>query len=264
MQPKAKKILFIVLDTLLAVYVIFAFSAFDKPRSGATVCNKVSINISDEAVNGFITTQEIKHRLQSERLYPLNREMRNVNSRTIEERLSRSAFVKTAECYKTQDGEVSIYITQRLPIIRVKAINGDDYYLDDNAQVMPNSKYTSDLIIASGYISRAYATRYLSILADVIMGSDLWRNQVEQINVTTERGIELVPRVGNHIIYIGTLPESNVKKEREKMVRKFIEEQLSRLEKFYKYGLSRAGWNKYSYINLEFSNQIICKKREIK
>ena len=28
------------------------------------------------------------------------------------------------------------------------------------------------------------------------------------------------------------------------------------------YGLSQAGWNKYCYINLEFDNQIICKKNK--
>ena len=43
-----------------------------------------------------------------------------------------------------------------------------------------------------------------------------------------------------------------------------IRKKLDRLEKFYKYGLSQAGWNKYSYINLEFDNQIICKKRNYK
>ena len=37
---------------------------------------------------------------------------------------------------------------------------------------------------------------------------------------------------------------------------------MDRLEKFYKYGLSQAGWDKYSYINLEFENQIICKRRK--
>ncbi|MBF1500255.1 MAG: cell division protein FtsQ, partial [Prevotella pallens] len=26
-------------------------------------------------------------------------------------------------------------------------------------------------------------------------------------------------------------------------------------------GLSQAGWNKYSYIDVEFDNQIICKRR---
>ncbi len=49
--------------------------------------------------------------------------------------------------------------------------------------------------------------------------------------------------------------------ERPKLVSDFINKKLTRLEKFYKYGLSQAGWNKYSYINLEFDNQIICKKR---
>ena len=37
---------------------------------------------------------------------------------------------------------------------------------------------------------------------------------------------------------------------------------MERLEKFYKYGLSQAGWNRYSYINLEFDNQIICKRKD--
>lgn len=36
---------------------------------------------------------------------------------------------------------------------------------------------------------------------------------------------------------------------------------MDRLKKFYIYGLSQAGWNKYSYIDVEFDNQIICKKR---
>ena len=50
--------------------------------------------------------------------------------------------------------------------------------------------------------------------------------------------------------------------ERQKLVSDFINGKLARLEKFYRYGLSQAGWNKYAYINLEFDNQIICKKRK--
>lgn len=92
------------------------------------------------------------------------------------------------------------------------------------------------------------------------MTNELWRNQIEQINVLQDRGIELVPRVGNHIIYLGNLPESNVTEERENNIVEFVNKKMTRLEDFYKYGLSQAGWNKYSYINLEFDNQIICKK----
>ena len=91
------------------------------------------------------------------------------------------------------------------------------------------------------------------------MTNELWRNQIEQINVLQDRGIELVPRVGNHIIYLGNLPESNVTEERENNIVEFVNKKMTRLEDFYKYGLSQAGWNKYSYINLEFDNQIMQK-----
>ena len=128
---------------------------------------------------------------------------------------------------------------------------------------MPNSHYTSDMIIATGMISRWFATQYISWLGKALMNDDLWRNQIEQINVLPDQGIELIPRVGDHIIYIGQLPETKNKNEREKSITNFINKKLERLENFYKYGLSQAGWNKYSYINLEFDNQIICKKRTL-
>ena len=94
------------------------------------------------------------------------------------------------------------------------------------------------------------------------MDDNLWKNQIVQINVLPDRSIELVPRVGDQIVQIGRLPESKYKEERTKLVGEFMDRKLQRLENFYKYGLSQAGWNKYSYINLEFDNQIICKKKK--
>ena len=41
-----------------------------------------------------------------------------------------------------------------------------------------------------------------------------------------------------------------------------FENKLARLKEFYQKGLNQVGWNKYSRISLEFSNQIICTKRE--
>ena len=93
-----------------------------------------------------------------------------------------------------------------------------------------------------------------------MMQSELWSNQIEQINVLPDHSIELIPRVGEHVVYIGNLPQSNSQQQREKEIKAFLDTKLTRLEKFYKYGLSQAGWNKYGYINIEFDNQIICKK----
>ena len=258
-----KKNITIALDFLLAVYLVAAFTSFNKPDETSKVCTKASIDIQDETTNGFINAKEIKARLEKTHLYPLGIPMRFVNARKIEETLKQSPFVKTAECYKTQDGHVCINLTQRMPTVRIKSINGDDYYLDDNNSIMPNSHYTSDLIIATGYISKWYARKYVSHLSNALMADDLWKNQIEQINVTRELGIELVPRVGDHIVYLGQLPESKYDSERKQQIDAFVAKKMGRLEKFYKYGLSQAGWNKYGSINLEFDNQIICKRKNM-
>lgn len=260
MHVNWKKTITVALDIVLGAYLILAFTAFNEPDETQFLCNKVNINIQDETTNGFINTKEIKSRLEKKRLYPLGKPIHNVKARQIEETLKASPFVKTAECYKTEDGQVVITLTQRMPIVRIKAVNGDDYYVDDNNSVMPNSHYTSDLIIATGFISPWFARNYVSYLAKGIMSSELWRNQVEQINVLPNLGIELVPRVGDHIIFLGQLPEGD-RSVRQQVINDFLKRKLTRLEKFYKYGLSQVGWNKYSYINLEFDNQIICKKR---
>ena len=126
------------------------------------------------------------------------------------------------------------------------AINGENYYIDSHANVMPENRFVNDLIIATGYISRKYAQTHLSRVANQIMQDKFWQNQIVQINVLADGTMELVPRVGEHIIFIGA-PVGVARK-------------LDRMRKFYIYGLNKAGWNKYSYINVEFDNQIICKK----
>ena len=257
-----KKPVIIVFDIVLAAYLVLAFTAFNKPDESAKVCTKVIVNVADESSNGFIDPAEIQRRLKQAKVYPLNKSITEINTRKVEETLKSSPFVKTAECYKTQDGNVYITLTQLMPVVRVKADNGNDYYIDDKDCIMPNSHYTSDLMIATGNISQNFAVAYLSTIAKTLMANHFWSNQIEQINVLPNRGIEFIPRVGNHIVYIGQLPGGKNKEERTANTVQFVTKQMDRLEKFYKYGLSQAGWDKYSYINLEFENQIICKRRK--
>ena len=72
--------------------------------------------------------------------------------------------------------------------------------------------------------------------------------------------MEVVPRVGNHVVKVGRIPQFKDKERREKEIEKFLSNKFQRLKKFYVYGLNKIGWNKYKYINIEFDNQIICKK----
>lgn len=243
-----KKTLLITTDILLGVYLILAVTAFNQPDDTELICSQVKIDITDSQVEGFLNTEEIKKILQQKKIYPLGKPISQINCRTIKETLMASPFIDKVQCYKTQNGHINISLTQRMPIVRIMAGNGANYYLDNHGGVMRNMKYTADIIIATGKISQKYAQGPLSKVADVIIHSKLWNNQIEQINVLDDGTMELVPRVGEHIIYIGDATD--------------IEQKLDRLEKFYRYGLSKAGWNKYKYISVEFSNQIICRRND--
>lgn len=254
-------ILLIVVDLFLGVYLVAAVTVLNKTDKANRLCETVNIQIEDKDATGFISKPEVEEQLIKAGLYPKMKPMNSIPIRKIEENLQHTPFVRTAECYKAQDGSVRIKLTQRMPKLRIKAASGDDYYIDDNNSIMPNSTYTSDLIIATGNINRWYAQNYLAPMTSAIISQDVWEKQIEQIHVLPDKGIELVPRVGDHVVYIGKLPESKNAKEREKLIKEFIEKKLERLETFYRYGLSQAGWNKYKLINLEFDNQIICKKK---
>ena len=130
------------------------------------------------------------------------------------------------------------------------ADNNESYYVDTHGSMMPESRYVTNLIIATGAITRKYAQTTLTRIASHILQDPFWKNQIVQINILADGSVEVVPRVGDHIIYLGS-PYDIAKK-------------LERTRKFYLYGLNKAGWNKYNYISVEFSNQIICKKNKRK
>lgn len=242
-----KKIFTVSFSVIIGVYLLLAITAFNHPIERDMTCRDVQVTIEGNATGGFLTPADICRMLTEQELYPVGKHLTDVNLRAIEERLEAQELIERVEAYKTQSGNVKISISERVPVMRVMA-NGQDYYVDRDGKALMNTGYVCNLIIATGSISQAYASRVLAPIGRIIMADDFWRNQIEQINVLPDSTIEMVPRVGGHIIYIGQ-PIGVTKK-------------LERLRKFYRYGLSQAGWNKYSRISVEFNNQIVCKKKK--
>ena len=250
MKINWKKTLVVIVDVIIAAYLVLAVTAFNRPDEKATVCSEVKIDIAQDKGDGFLNPGEVKRLLERQSLYPLAQPMQFVSTRSIEEALMKSPFVDEAQCYKTQSGHVCIQLRQRLPLLHVMADNGERYYLDDHGEILPATGLTLDLIVATGIISRKYAREVLAPLAITLHDDAFWQNQIVQLNVLGDGTLELVPRVGDHVVYLGAPTD--------------IPQKLDRLRKFYKYGLSQAGWNRYERISVEFGNQIICKKRSQK
>ncbi len=245
-----KKILFIALDVVLGIYVVLAMTAFNNPDEKLNVCSDVKVNIQEESTEGFLTEADVLNMLQQARISLLAKPMQQINTRQVEETLEGNDLIDNVECFKSVNGVVCINIVQRVPVVRVMAQNGDDYYVDNHNDVMQHNNYTCNLLVATGNISKPFASKVLAPVVRQIMSDSFWRNQVVQLNVLDDHSIELIPRVGSHVIYLG---------QGRDIVRK-----LNRLQKFYTYGLSQTGWNRYSRISVEFDNQIICKRRSKK
>lgn len=248
MSMNWKKIGILTADIILGVYLVLAITAFNCLDDQNTVCSEVKINITDGAGNGFLNVNEVKMQLQHAKIYPLGDRMNDVCTRQIEETLLKSPLVEHVECYKTHSGRIFINLTQRIAVMRIMANNGESYYIDNLGTIIPSNNNSTDLVVATGDIKRKYAQTALKQFGLLLLDDPFWHSQIEQINVLPDGSVEMIPRVGDHIVYLGQPTH--------------LKEKLTRLEKFYRYGLSKAGWNKYSYINMEFNNQIICKKRK--
>ena len=243
-----KRILLSIVMLVLIAYLVVAVSAFNRKPADQT-CRDMELVIKDTAYAGFITKDELKGILQKKGIYPIGKKMGRISTKSLERELSKHPLIDEAECYKTPSGKVCVEVTQRIPILRVMSANGENYYLDNKGTVMPpDAKCVAHRVIVTGNVEKSFAMKDLYKFGVFLQKNSFWNAQIEQIHVLPGKNIELVPRVGDHLIYLGKIAG--------------FEKKLKRVKAFYERGLNQVGWNKYSRISVEFDNQIICTKRE--
>ena len=244
-----KLILTILCSLIVAAYIVFALLTLSKPAEDK-VCRELRVDIEETTLAGFLTPVDVRNMLITDHLSPEGHAIDNVDLAGIEDALESKELIENAECYTMHDSVVMVKVKQRIPVARVMNNRGEDYYVDTHGLPMPQGQYTHNLLVATGNISRSYAEQNLAPIANKVVNSPFWNESIVQLNVLSDGSIEMIPRVGDHVVYLGQPVD--------------IEQKLERLRKFYLYGLNIAGWNKYSHINVEFDNQIICKRRPVK
>lgn len=242
-----KKILLYTVLLLVGSYLVVALTAFNR-RPVGEVCRDVELRIQDSVYAGFITKKEVVAMLKKEGIDPVGRNIDSIRTNQMEEVLNRHPLIDRAECYKTPSGKVYVEVSQRIPVLRVMNNRGENYYVDNKGTVMPSgTRCVAHLAVVTGEVEKSFAMNELHKFALFLQRNSFWDAQIEQINVLSGGKIELVPRVGDHIVYLGKLND--------------YEKKLARLKVFYEKALNQVGWNKYSRINIEFSNQVICTRR---
>ncbi len=143
----------------LLVYLIIVLTFVNVNRQ-RVVCKGLHIEIEDSGENAFIGKADVEQLIRKGYGEIINRPFSQLNKDSIEQVLINNSVIKSAQVYTGLDGSFHVDITQRRPILRV--IAGGGYYVDEEGKIMPLSeKYTARVVVASGEITRQFATEEL-------------------------------------------------------------------------------------------------------
>lgn len=236
----------IIVATLLFCYIVFV-TFFFRERRQDYVCQDLQIVVKDSLDKHFVNEEDVVYILKKAGLNPIKKSMNSINTDEIEAELLRNQMIANVEAYKTPSGIIKLEVEQKIPILRIISVRGN-YYVDNEGSTMPVSRrYVAHVPVASGYVEKELAMTDLYKFALFLQKNEFWHDQIDQIYVYPDNDVELIPRVGNHRIVLGTLED--------------FQDKLNNLQLFYEQAIPKVGWEKYSMINLKYKNQIVCTKK---
>lgn len=229
--------------TLLG-YLVFATLYF-KDNTQEQVCQNFKVLVKDSIDKQFIHVRDIEQLLKKANLHPIGKPLAEINTMEMEEAIIANKLVKDVNVYTTLNGTIVASIYQRNPVLRIMSHQEGSYYIDSDRERMPTSQhYTVYLPLATGHITEEFAKTDLFDFVMYISDKSSWDAWIEQIVVDKNNKIQIVPRAGDFKVTLGTLDD--------------YKEKLDKLKLFIDKGLSTIGWNRYSEVNLEYNNQVVC------
>ena len=238
------KILFSVLITLL-VGGLAVVLAFVVPSNDTKKCENIHLSVTDYDDFKFISDNDVRLQLQNSGVYPVGKLHSDIDLTEMEASLLKLSMIKSVKCYFATNGDVNVAVTQRVPVFRVME-EGRSYYIDNERKRMSTSiKFSAYVPVVTGNVNFEFATTNLYDFIVYLQSESRWRSAFTQIYVYPDNKVELVPRVGDFIIKMGSLDRYEAK--------------LKKLDKFLEVLPKYHSWDKYSVINLEFRDQVVCR-----
>jgi cell division protein FtsQ len=177
-----------------------------------------------------------------------------IDLKRLEMRIKSHKFVRQAEVSRDLEGNINVTIQQNRPIARLLDTE-KDVYLDEEGNQLPlSSLYTAHVIpVTSSFVTSSktgsffqdsVGTAYLSLLR-YIENDPFWNAQLAHMDIDQKGRVSFLTQVGDQHIEFG------------KPVH--VQEKFKKLFIFYKEVMPVVGWDKYSRLNVEYKDQIICE-----
>ena len=189
----------------------------------------------------FITKDSILNLIPKE--YP-NKSFVDLNN--MESVINSNGFIKKSEAYVSIDGNLIIELKQRNPIGRIIDDNSI-FYIDDQSKIMRTSKlYSSNVPVIFNFRESFNYDRIYEI-CDLVYNDEFLNKNVTTINFLKNYNIILNFRNYDFDLIIGEY--------------KNIGKKIKNFKAFYNRSVKNETLNKYSKINLQFENQVVCSNK---
>jgi cell division protein FtsQ len=204
--------------------------------------SKTDIYIHDSS-NLFITKDSIKSAV-IEIITTKNIHKSSVHLKALEFELNKIELVKKSDVFIDVNGTMVIDIEQRKPIAR---FIDNKFYLDEDGLVMPKSKYYSARVpVIKGYANTQDQLDLIYKLSNYIKDDKFLSQSATEILIDSNSNFSIKLRDYRFKILIGQLNNLDLK--------------IKNFKAFYINASANQILNKYSVINLQFDNQVVCVK----
>ncbi len=228
---------------LLVGLLIFLFS-FSSKRNQNRALGEINIEytngkdifITEKNVNNLLIVKNQPYRKKSKDSLILN---------DLEEILNQNPMIAKAEVYQTVTKDLGVKITQKEPLGRV--MGKEVYYLDKQGGKMPlSSSFSARVPLLSGLDSIGIAEVYP--LLKKIEKDDFFKKNITGIHKEESGDYMLSLRGSKMKINFGQVEE--------------IDQKLMNFKAFYQKIYKDELLDKYSLVNLKFTNQVVSTKKE--
>ena len=239
---------FFQISFVLVMAVAFVFLSWKSNDTYKAIkCQGVGIEVDDESGLRFLNREMIADMMGEKQDSLQGKRYEDINIYLLEEFLNAHPNIDKAELYLTINGELCVDVKQRKPLVRVFELD-ESYYLDSNFDRFSLSEVFSARVLQV-YWSEPTEMRKISLrlLMKRIESDAFLKAQITAVEFDDNDDLIVYPRVGNHKIILGSSKD--------------LDSKFEKLKVFYRQGLEKVGWDRYSQINLKFENQIVCTKR---
>ncbi len=218
-------------------------------------CRAIQVNINGKYGDDFIDAKDVIQ-IMKDNGAAEGKETTLISLKKIEEELEKDPWIKKGDLFFDNNQVLQVRIEEREPLARVFTSEGESYYIDSSCKRLPlNNRLFAGVPMFTSFPSGkkmlantdSMLLKDIKEIAEYILKDSFWLQQIAQIDITPQRSYEVIPVIGNQVIRLGNAQNLN--------------EKFGKLMTFYKQVWSKAGFEKYQMIDVQYQDQIVATKR---